>query len=607
MSEFSISYQLSPVNLSEHLFEVSLFANVAETNELTLTLPAWIPGSYMVRDFARNIINIISDEDFELNKLDKQTWTLSRKDKQSFSKCAVHYRVFAFDLSVRSAYINHEYAFFNGTSTFLNVIGHEQLPHFVQLLKTKQTQDWEIVTAMPRANSLPAAFEKIAQATAYCCENYDVLIDSPVLMGELTQAQFTVEGVTFHVVFTGRETMDLSRICADLAPICQHHINLFEESPVKEYWFMTLLCDNAFGGLEHKASTVLQYARFDLPMRGEVGPNSEGYQQFLSLCSHEFFHTWHVKRIKPKMMVSPDLSQESYSPQLWIYEGFTSLYDDLTLARTGLVSPAEYCQILGQSITRLMRNPGRHLQSIGESSFDAWTRFYKQDANSVNHIVSYYLKGSIVALALDITLRQQTNNEKCLDDVMRILWQRYGRNESGTLDKVIQEICEQDFNLNIDSFLHVAVNTVMDLPLSSMLTSIGLRLTMRSKESNLDKGGLPCERPLSRDFGAVLSDEIQGAQVKQVLASSAAADAGLQLGDVIVACNHFKASTAKLMRFLEACSIGQHIVLHVMRDDQLLELKLEAKPAQMDTCFIAIENPEIFDAWLGLNQKRIMD
>jgi predicted metalloprotease with PDZ domain len=301
------------------------------------------------------------------------------------------------------------------------------------------------------------------------------------------------------------------------------------------------------------------------------------------------------------MMLNPDLSKESYSPQLWIYEGFTSLYDDLTLARTGLVSPEQYCQILGQSITRLMRNPGRHLQSISESSFDAWTRFYKQDANSVNHIVSYYLKGSIVALALDITLRQQSNNEKSLDDVMRILWQRYGKDESGTLDDVIQEICEQDFKLSINSFLHVAVNTVMDLPLSSMLNSIGLNLTMRSRESNLDKGGKPCERALSRDFGAVLADDIQGVQVKQVLAASAAADAGLQLGDVIIACNDFKATTPKLMRFLEACLIGQHVKLHVMRDDQLLVLKLEAKPAQMDTCFITVENPEIFNKWLGLN------
>lgn len=601
MSEFSISYQLTPVSLSEHLFEVSLFANVSDTSELTFTLPAWIPGSYMIRDFARNIINIACDEAFELKKLDKQTWSLSRKDNKNFRECALHYRIFAFDLSVRSAYINHEYAFFNGTSTFLNVVGHEYVPHFVQILKTERTHDWEIATSMPRASQLPSTLPPLANAWAFCCENYDTLIDSPVLMGELTQAMFEVEGVTFHVVFTGAETMDLPRICADLAPICQHHIQMFEESPVTEYWFMTLLCDNAFGGLEHKASTVLQYARFELPMPGEVGSKSEGYQQFLSLCSHEFFHTWHVKRTKPKMMVEADLSQESYTPQLWIYEGFTSLYDDLALARTGLITPAEYCQILGQSITRLMRNPGRHLQSVSESSFDAWTRFYKQDANSINHIVSYYLKGSIVALALDITLRQQSNNEKSLDDVMRILWQRYGKDESGTLDDVIQQICEQDLKLDIGSFLHVAVNTSIDLPLSSMVNSIGLSLTMRSREANDDKGGKPADRVFSRDFGAVLTDEPQGLAVRQVLAASAAADAGLQLGDVIIACNHFKANTAKLMRFLEATSMGQHTVLHVLRDDQLLVLNLEARPAQMDTCYISIENETIFRQWLGLN------
>jgi predicted metalloprotease with PDZ domain len=184
---------------------------------------------------------------------------------------------------------------------------------------------------------------------------------------------------------------------------------------------------------------------------------------------------------------------------------------------------------------------------------------------------------------------------------MRILWQRYGKDESGTLDDVIQQICEQDLKLDIGSFLHVAVNTAMDLPLSSMVNSIGLSLTMRTRESNSDKGGKPAEHVCSRDFGAVLAEEPQGLVVKQVLASSAAADAGVQLGDVIIACNHFKANTAKLMRFLEATSIGQHTVLHVLRDDQLLVLNLEARAAQMDTCYISIENEAIFRQWLGLN------
>ena len=602
MNQPYISYQVSAVNLSEHLFEVSLQAELppsSSSQSLTLSLPAWIPGSYMIRDFARNIIQINSlDNAHSLTKTDKQTWELTHTNGETIRSLALSYRVFAFDLSVRSAFINHEYAFFNGTSTLLNIQDYDDLPHYLQLVHTDDTHSWHVETAMPKAVKAPPHFNH--DYPVYVSDSYDILIDHPVLMGELTKQSFEVDGVTFHVIFTGQQTMDLARICEDLKPICQHHIKLFGECPIKEYWFMTLLCDNGFGGLEHKASTVLQYSRFDLPMVGETQEKSENYQQFLSLCSHELFHTWHVKRIRPQVMLKPDLSQECYTPQLWIYEGFTSLYDDLTLARSGVISPLEYCQILGQSITRLMRNPGRHLQSISESSFDAWTRFYKQDASSVNHIVSYYLKGSIVALALDITIRQQSQNRFSLDDVMRELWQRFGKDESGTPDDVIGDICEQSLGIDVRSFLHVATSSTMDLPLSSLLQSIGLQLNMRPRESLVDKGGKPAKTTLTRDIGASFSEESFGLKVTQVLASSSASQAGLQLNDHIVAVNRYKAGLTALSRHLAATEIGSSLTLHVMRDNQLLELELLAQAPQLDTCFCTIENETIFARWLGI-------
>ncbi|MFC4699173.1 M61 family metallopeptidase [Glaciecola siphonariae] len=600
MHQAFISYQISAINLSEHLFEVGLKAHLPEPlNRIELTLPAWIPGSYMIRDFARNVLQIQSQHnDLVIQKTDKQTWQIRARNDALFQQLDITYRIFAFDLSVRSAYINHEFAFFNGTSTLLNVVGHEHLTHYLQVLPNEQVAHWQTQTAMPLSENYPHTLHR--DYPVYASESYDILIDHPVLSGDLCKRSFVVSGVTFHVVFTGRETMDLDRICDDLKPICEHHIRLFGECPVDEYWFMTLLCENGFGGLEHKSSTVLQYARFDLPMLGDSEEKSESYQQFLSLCSHELFHTWHVKRIRPKVMLKPDLSQETYTPQLWIYEGFTSLYDDLTLARAQLISPLEYCQILGQSVTRLMRNPGRHLQSISESSFDAWTRFYKQDASSVNHIVSYYLKGSIVALALDITLRQQSDNKYSLDDVMRELWKQFGQQESGTLDNVVADICKHSLGIDVSSFLHVAVDSVMDLPLSSMVNSIGLSLNMRSRETFTDKGGKPAKLPQTRDLGLMFAEQSLGMKVTQVLASSASAQAGIQLNDIIVACNGFKASPSKLNRMLQATALEDTVTLHIMRDEQLIEVKLKARPAQLDTCFFTIEDESAFMRWLGL-------
>lgn len=602
MTQSSISYQVSPVNVSEHLFEVTMricLVGPHKEQALKLTLPAWIPGSYMIRDFARNIIQIdCIDGAHQLEKLDKQTWQITHKNNETIEHCAVIYRVFAFDLSVRSAYINHKYGFFNGTSALLNLVGYDDNPHYLQILRTPQTALWDIVTAMPHTSHQPLHLSK--NDLVYRSDDYAALIDHPVLMGQLCKASFEVDGVLFHIVFTGEQTMDLQRICEDLKPICRHHIDLFGECPVDEYWFMTLLCEQGFGGLEHKACTVLQYSRFDLPMMGDPEQKTESYQQFLSLCSHEFFHAWHVKRIKPKPMVNPDLSKETYTPQLWIYEGFTSLYDDLTLARSGVISPLEYCQILGQSFTRLLRNPGRHIQSIADSSFDAWTRFYKQDASSVNHIVSYYLKGSIVALALDITIRQQTHDKHSLDDVMCQLWQQYGKNESGTLDDVIADICEQEFGVDVRSFLHVAVKSTMDLPLSSMVNSIGLSLNLRASESNADKGGKPAKHILQRDIGAIFAEEALGLKVNQVLAGSAAATSGLQLNDVIIACDTFKTSVSHFTRCLNKTPVNSSIALHVMRDNQLIELMFLAQPAQLNTCYFTIENELKFKQWLNI-------
>ncbi|MGB3726895.1 MAG: PDZ domain-containing protein, partial [Glaciecola sp.] len=564
---------------------------------IDICLPSWIPGSYMVRDFTRNLhgLRFLPDQDtsYIITQLDKQTWRISTQNGKTIESLSVQYQIYAYDLSVRSAFINDEYAFFNGTSTFLYISGQQHLPHYVTLDDKSFDQHFcnnanSTITAMPQTD-----------AGHYVCADYYELIDHPFLIGCVEQLSFAVKGTDFHLVFTGQNNIDLARIARDLKPIIEHHISLFGSIPCKAYWFMTLVCEGGFGGLEHIASTVLQYSRFDLPLLNDSDTMSDGYQRFLSLCSHELFHTWHVKQIKPAVMHQPDLSAEVYSKQLWIYEGFTSLYDDLSLARSGIISPEKYVQVLNEVFTRLLKNNGRHKQSVASSSFEAWSKFYKQDAGSVNHIVSYYNKGTVVALCLDIMVRQQSNNAHSLDDIMRLLWEQYGKPQIGTKDDVIQTLCKSDLHINLDTFIHMATETSMDLPFASLLQSIGLDMQIRGSTSINDKGGLS-EPARQFDVGAAFTINNFMIKINAVYDGRSASQAGLMVNDTIVAVDRKQCDEARLYRILNQYKEGDTVLLHVLRDGRLIDIMFPIMPNASDTCSITIIDAERFKDWLGV-------
>jgi predicted metalloprotease with PDZ domain len=300
------------------------------------------------------------------------------------------------------------------------------------------------------------------------------------------------------------------------------------------------------------------------------------------------------------VMHQPDLSGEVYTEQMWIYEGFTSLYDDLSLARSGVISPLDYVQVLNENITRLLKNPGRHKQSVAESSFEAWSKFYKQDAGSINHIVSYYNKGAVVALCLDIMLRQLSNNAVCLDHVMQKLWADYGQTAIGTPDEVITRLCAQHFNIDIASFIHMATQTSMDLPLPTLLQSIGLHLNLRPSMSAQDKGGPSTQPTPIIDVGASLMDYEKSVRVVNVQSARAASIAGLQVNDIIVSVNYWQCSEQRFYTILGQFEIGQTVPLHVLRDGRLLELSFTLFPAINDTSDITICDESLFKQWLGV-------
>jgi predicted metalloprotease with PDZ domain len=293
---------------------------------------------------------------------------------------------------------------------------------------TRRRPTWRVATSLPELGAKRYGFG------TYIAFDYDELIDHPVEMGDFALATFKAHGIQHDIVVTGRvPNLDMERLQQDLKAICETQIAFFEpktkKAPMDRYVFLTMAVGDGYGGLEHRASTALICARADLPTTAapKTAERSEGYVTFLGLCSHEYFHTWNVKRIKPAVFAPYDLQVENYTPLLWLFEGFTSYYDDLMLVRSGIISEATYFKLLGKTVGSVLRGSGRTKQSVAESSFDAWTKYYRQDENAPNAIISYYTKGSLVGLAFDLTIRAKTGGAKSLDDVMRALWERYGR------------------------------------------------------------------------------------------------------------------------------------------------------------------------------------
>ena len=591
-----IHYQVNVSSIAGHVFDVSLHIENPDKNGQVLTLPAWIPGSYMIRDFAKNLIKISAKDDMGTNiniqKLDKQTWQAQAVS----TTLTIEYQIYAFDLSVRGAYINDEMAFLNGTNMFLEVVGQTDQPCRLTLQKPLQLElsHWKVATTMPTEMQDTHAFGE------YRASHYEELIDHPVLMGEFDILPFTASGVEFEIILAGGHQADVKRITKDLTKVCQHHIDFFADTPpIKRYQFITLLTDNAFGGLEHMSSTALMYSRNDLPSLSDAEKMTDGYRVFLSLCSHEFFHTWHVKRIKPEELFGAALDKERYTEQLWIYEGFTSYYDDFSLFRCGLITQTEYLKVVGQNLTRLLRNKGRFKQTITESSFDAWTKFYKQDESAVNNIVSYYNKGAILAMCLDLLIKSKSDGTYSLDDVMRYLWSQHGKLRIPTPVNIIQNIIETQLNLNLSDFFQSALYPTQELPFSELLAKFGIKCHFSPRENLDDKGGEITTSPIKIEFGAQIKMREIGVQILQITEQTAAYESGLQVDDVLIAIDKWVVSKENLIAQLNYLSIGQKVQLSVIRDKKLKYLPFTVTAAPSDTIALKVINQLLCNDWLG--------
>jgi predicted metalloprotease with PDZ domain len=562
----AVHYTIVPKDLAGHLFNVTLTVAAPAADGQVFALPAWIPGSYMIREFARNIVRIRAESNgaaVPLTKLDKHSWQAA----PTAGPLTLHYEIYAWDLSVRAAHLDQTHGFFNGTSVFLRVAGQDEGAHEVDIQRPGDpaAKTWRVATAMKELGAKRYGFG------TYVAANYDELIDHPVEMGDFALATFKACGIEHDIVITGRvPNLDMARLQADLKAICEAQIALFEpvtkKAPVERYVFMTMAVGDGYGGLEHRASTALICARADLPTTAIInsGEPNEGYLKFLGLCSHEYFHTWNVKRIKPAVFAPYDLQVENYTPLLWLFEGFTSYYDDLMLVRAGIIKEATWFKLLGKTIGSVLRGSGRTKQSVADSSFDAWSKYYRQDENSPNAIISYYSKGSLIALAFDLTIRAKTGGAKTLDDIMRALWERYGRDfyptvGRGVTESEVEALFDEISGLKLRNLFDKFVRGTDDLPLAKLFTPFGIKLVdeRKSGKPSLDAG-------IGRDA--------LGARLTQVHEGGAAHLAGLSALDIVIAIDGLRVNgnPSNVDALLSRYRVGDKVTVHAFRRDELM-------------------------------------
>ena len=503
-----VHYRIEAADPHARLFTVTLtVAHPQEQQELSL--PVWIPGSYLVREFSKNLQRLSAQQGrrVPLLQLDKHRWRATCRTDRPL---VLTYEVCAYDSSVRTAWLDASRGFFNGTSVCLRVHGQEDAPHALEVASTAATAHWSVATGLT-----PQSIDKRGFGV-YAASHYDELVDCPVEMGTFWSGQFTACGVAHRFVVAGAApSFDGKRLLADTQKICETAIRFWHgkgKPPIKNYLFMLNAVHDGYGGLEHRNSTALICGRRDLPRTGEARA-SDGYTTLLGLISHEYFHTWNVKRLRPAEFFRYDYSQENYTELLWFFEGFTSYYDDLLLRRAGLIDDATYLKLLAKATNQVLQTPGRSVQTVAQASFDAWVKYYRQDENTPNATVSYYTKGSLVALCLDLTLRRE--GKTTLDDVMRALWKRCagGPMTEADLRAELASLAGRSFDNELDQWVH----STAELPLAELLAAHGVALK-------------PEQPQLAQRLGLRVTEN-HSVQLKTVLRGGPAEKAGMAAGD----------------------------------------------------------------------------
>lgn len=566
-----------------HLFRVTCKISNPNPDRQVVSMPRWLPGSYLIRDFAKNIVTLkVLTPKATCQQIDTSSWEI----QGATETITLQYDVYGLDNSVRGLYLDTQRCFFNPSRICLQVQGKEDLPHQLTVEAPKDVINWQIATTLEKDKTDALGFG------CYQAENYDELIDHPVEIGDFQRINFIAADVPHEIVISGRFTGDLKRLTDDVQKICSYQINFFgKPAPFTRYLFILNLVGEGYGGLEHRSSTALQATRDCMPVEG-VAALSPEYIGLLGLFSHEYFHAWNIKRIKPACFMPLNLQAEVPTPLLWVFEGFTTYYDDLVLVRSGIISEGDYLKLMSLFISRYVRTPGRYKQSLVDASFEAWTKFYQRDENSQNSQISYYLKGNLTALCLDLTIRNLTKNQCSLDDVMLWLWQEKGlKNEGVTQTEVEQKIIEIGTDA-IKPILESMLYTTQPLPLESCLETVGLTLALKPTPIMQQLEAKDTDELIKSTFGVSLVNRAGRYYFEYVLTDSAAEKAGITANDELVAIDEIKVVPGSLEKMMKYRIPNTEMVVHVFRRDELLALPVILDPVPLQTAVLSSSTKE---------------
>jgi predicted metalloprotease with PDZ domain len=571
-----IHYQVSMPHPESHLFEVMLRVTNWQESKLDLKMPVWTPGSYLVREYAKHLqdfrVQGTDEEPLHWQKLKKNHWQIATA---GHSEINVYYRIFASELTVRTNHLDATHGYFNGAALFLYLPGYEKQP--VQVKIVPPYPNWKVTTALDSITGFPNTFE---------AADFDTLVDSPFEIGTHQSYYFEAGGKPHELAIWGQGNIKPERTIFDIEKIVETEAKMFEGLPYDRYVFLLHLSSQGFGGLEHKNSCSLIYSRLGFRSK-------EKYYRFLQLVAHEFFHLWNVKRIRPKELEVFNYEEENYTPSLWFCEGTTSYYDLVIPLRAGIYDAKFYLEGLSKDITRLQTTPGRKVQPLQESSFDTWIKLYRPDANSNNSQISYYLKGEMVSLLLDLFIRSRHENQRSLDDVMRRMWQQFGKPEVGFTAQQLREIIESVAETNLETFFAHCLDSTEELPFDEYLEPFGLKI-------KADEAG-----DAILFTGMTVKTENGKEMIKFVEANSPAEKAGINAGDELLAIDGLRVSAEQLKERLQDYEAGDTIQVSLFHQDELrsLSVKLAAsRPTRFQVVPVDSPTPtqeKNFAGWLG--------
>lgn len=546
----NIDYEVRMSEPHTHYFEVKMTIKNHDDNKVDIYMPTWSPGSYLIREFSKNVEELTANQnakELNIEKINKNTWRISPNNK---SDIVVTYKVYAYEMSVRTSFLDASHGYFNGTSMFMT---YQPAQNKSSNIIIHPYKDWKKVsTALPIA--------KGDKGFVYVAENYDVLVDAPFEIGNHVTFDFTAAGVLHHVAMYGEGNYNIDTLKKDMAKVVEACTNVFGENPNKEYTFIIHNLTKGSGGLEHLSSTTLQVNRWTY--------SGSAYKGFLSLVAHEYFHLWNVKRIRPIELGPFDYSNENYTSLLWVMEGFTSYYDELLLYRAGIYTKEEILNKLSSSINNIENQPGNKVQPVAHASFDAWIKAYRPNENSYNTTISYYTKGSVVANMLDLMIIKNTKGEKSLDDVMKVLYNKfYKQNDRGFTAEEMKKTLEEVSGLNLDDFYAKFINGTETFDYPTLFSYVGFQV-----------------EPLTEN-SLSLGVSLSGNTIKTVYRNSTAYDGGLNANDEILAIDNYRFAD-NYDEITEDKKEGDMLNILISRDNIIQTIKIPMKPKNVVRYYI---------------------